>query len=145
VREALAAVPAASVDLGASPDRADDDQLTTITAPPTRDPSPFSQPPAKADFRCQRRRIKVLGEPRCHRQNRMRRRGRWGCTAAPPGTIPAASAAATYLRTVFRDSPRLPATSFFDRPACQCTKISQISITSNVLLAIGLPPQGRKA
>ena len=59
--------------------------------------------------------------------------------AAPPGTIPAASAAARYLRTVFRDSPRLPAISFFDRPACQCTKISQISITSNVLLAIGPP------
>ncbi len=53
--------------------------------------------------------------------------------------MPAASAAATYLRTVFRDSPRLPAISFFDRPACQCTRISQISITSNVLLAIGSP------
>ena len=51
--------------------------------------------------------------------------------------MPAASAAARYLRTVFRDSPRLPAISFFDRPACQCVKISQISITSNVLLAIG--------
>jgi hypothetical protein len=38
---------------------------------------------------------------------------------------------------VFRASPRLPATSFFDRPACQCVKISQTSITSNVLLAIG--------
>ena len=44
---------------------------------------------------------------------------------------------ADYLRTVFRDSPRLPAISFFDRPACQWVKISQISITSNVLLAIG--------
>ena len=40
---------------------------------------------------------------------------------------------------MFRDSPRLPAISFFDRPACQCVKISQISITSNVLLAIGPP------
>ena len=60
-------------------------------------------------------------------------------TAGPPGAIPAASAAARYLRTVFRDSPRLPAISFFDRPACQCVKISQISITSNVLLAIGPP------
>jgi hypothetical protein len=46
---------------------------------------------------------------------------------------------ATTARTVFRDSPRLPAISFFDRPACQCVKISQISITSNVLLAIGPP------
>ena len=53
--------------------------------------------------------------------------------------MPAASAAARYLRTVFRDNPRLPAISFFDRPACQCVKISQISITSNVLLAIGPP------
>src|SRR5260221_8288260 len=60
-------------------------------------------------------------------------------TAGPYGTIPAASAAATYLRTVFRDNPRLPATSFFERPAYQCSKISQISITSNVLLAIGSP------
>jgi hypothetical protein len=57
--------------------------------------------------------------------------------------MPAASAAARYLRTVFRDNPRLPAISFFDRPACQCVKISQISITSNVLLAIG-PPSLRR-
>jgi hypothetical protein len=40
------------------------------------------------------------------------------------------------LRTVFRDSPRLPAISFSGRPACQCTKISQIPVTSNLLLAI---------
>jgi hypothetical protein len=66
---------------------------------------------------------------------------RW-LTTGPPGPIPAASAAATYLRTVFRDSPRLAAISFFDLPACQCVKISQISITSNVLLGHRTPRLG---
>src|SRR5258707_13676561 len=47
-------------------------------------------------------------------------------TGTPPGTRPAASAAATYLRTVFRDSPRLLAISFLDRPAGQCTQISEL-------------------
>ena len=45
------------------------------------------------------------------------------------------------------DERGLAASSFFDRPACQCIKISVTSITSNVLLAIGLPssvPDGRK-
>jgi hypothetical protein len=42
-----------------------------------------------------------------------------------------------------RSTPRLSAISFFDRPACQCIKISVTSITSNVLLAIGLPPSSR--
>src|SRR5580693_560408 len=59
--------------------------------------------------------------------------------AGPPGLIPAA-AGAMYFRNVLRSTPRLWAISFFDRPACQCIKISVTSITSNVLLAIGLPP-----
>jgi hypothetical protein len=53
--------------------------------------------------------------------------------------MPAASAGAMYFRSVLRSTPRLCAISFFDRPACQCIKISVTSITSNVLLAIGLP------
>jgi hypothetical protein len=65
---------------------------------------------------------------------------RYWLTDGPPGVIPAASAAATYFRTVFRDSPRRPTSSFFDRPACQSMKISQISITSNVLLVTGPRP-----
>jgi hypothetical protein len=32
----------------------------------------------------------------------------------------------------------------FDRPACQCIKISLTSITSNVLLANSLPRPGRE-
>ena len=36
-------------------------------------------------------------------------------TSGPPGTMPAASAAARYLRTVLRDKPRLAAISLFDR------------------------------
>jgi hypothetical protein len=35
------------------------------------------------------------------------------------------------LRTEFRATPKLVEISFFDRPAYQCTKISQISITSS--------------
>ncbi len=54
--------------------------------------------------------------------------------------MPAASAGAMYFRSVLRSTPRLAASSFFDRPACQCTKISVTSITSNVLLAIGPRP-----
>ena len=57
--------------------------------------------------------------------------------AAPPGTIPAAIAGAVYLRTVLRSTPKLSATCACERPACQCTKISVTSITSNVLLATG--------
>src|SRR5579859_6139421 len=44
-----------------------------------------------------------------------------------------------YLRSVLRSTSRLPAISLSERPACQCIKISVTSITSNVLLAIGLP------
>ena len=42
--------------------------------------------------------------------------------------------------------PRLVAIWFFDRPACQWTKISPMSITSKALLAIGPPsfPDGEK-
>jgi hypothetical protein len=43
------------------------------------------------------------------------------------------------LAVVDRRFLPLPAISSFDCPACQCVKISQISITSNVLLAIGSP------
>ena len=57
--------------------------------------------------------------------------------------MPAASAGAMYFRNVLRSTPRLWAISFFDRPACQCIKISVTSITSNVLLAIGLPSSSR--
>ncbi len=53
--------------------------------------------------------------------------------------MPAASAGAMYFRSVLRSTPRLSAISFFDRPACQCIKISVTSITSNVLLAISPP------
>src|SRR5215471_8808114 len=63
--------------------------------------------------------------------------------AQPPGTMPAASAGAMYFRSVLRSTPRLCAIWFFDRPACQCIKISVTSITSNVLLAIGLPSWSR--
>src|SRR5579859_6439223 len=59
--------------------------------------------------------------------------------AGPPGTIPAATAGATYLRIVLRSTPSEPDISFSDLPACQCTSISVTSITSNVLLAIGPP------
>src|SRR5271168_2970223 len=53
----------------------------------------------------------------------------------PPGTRPAASAGATYLRTVFGSTPSelLSSTIFF--PACQCSRISATSITFIVLLA----------
>ena len=57
--------------------------------------------------------------------------------------MPAASAGARYFRSVLRSTPRLSAISFFDRPACQCIKISVTSITSNVLLAIGPPSPSR--
>ena len=58
---------------------------------------------------------------------------------ARPGRCPPPPPGATYFRSVLRSTPRLRAISFFDRPACQCTSISVTSITSNVLLAIGLP------
>src|SRR5512142_2603031 len=61
--------------------------------------------------------------------------------AGPPGLIPAATAGAMYFRSVLRSAPRLCDISLSDRPACQCTSISVTSITSNVLLAIGLPSQ----
>jgi len=59
-----------------------------------------------------------------------------GC---PPARIPAAIAGAVYLRTVLRSTPKLAAMSACERPACQCTKISVTSITSNVLLATWSP------
>src|SRR3954470_8139224 len=57
-------------------------------------------------------------------------------SGGPPGVSPAASAGATYLRTVARSTPTLAATCDFERPAYQCSKISTTSITSNPLLAI---------
>jgi transposase, IS30 family len=57
----------------------------------------------------------------------------------PPGTIPAASAAAAYFLTVLRSTPSDCAISLLLRPACQWTRISMMSTTSNVLLAIGPP------
>ncbi len=59
-------------------------------------------------------------------------------TGGPPGAIPAASAGATYWRTVFASTPRLRATSTFGRPAYQCCKISVTSTVVNVLLAISV-------
>ena len=56
-------------------------------------------------------------------------------TRAHPATI----AAAVYLRIVLRSTPRLAAIWFCDRPACQWIKISEMSITSKDLLAIGPP------
>ena len=58
---------------------------------------------------------------------------------SPPGLIPAAIAGAVYLRTVLRSTPKLSAISACERPACQRTKISVTSITSNVLLATWSP------
>jgi hypothetical protein len=49
-------------------------------------------------------------------------------TSPSPGAIPAASAGATYLRTVFTSIPRLADNTNFGRPACQCCKISTTSI-----------------
>src|SRR5215470_13159730 len=60
-------------------------------------------------------------------------------TGGPPGLIPAASAAAMYLLAVLRSTPRLCAISLLLRPACQWTRISMMSTTSKVLLAIGPP------
>ena len=57
-------------------------------------------------------------------------------TGGPPGAIPAASAGATYRRTVLASTPRLRATSTFGRPAYQCCRISVTSTMVNVLLAI---------
>src|SRR5262249_24059217 len=63
-------------------------------------------------------------------------------TGGPPGAIPAASAGATYRRTVLASTPRLRATSTFGRPAYQCCKISVTSTIVNVLLALSvLPPE----
>jgi len=59
----------------------------------------------------------------------------------PPGQIPAASAGARYFRSVLRSTPRLVASSFFDRPAYQWIKISTMSITSKVLLANSWSPR----
>jgi hypothetical protein len=42
-------------------------------------------------------------------------------TGGPPGAIPAASAAAVYLRTVCASTPRLRAIATFARPAYQCS------------------------
>jgi hypothetical protein len=66
-------------------------------------------------------------------------RHRSSATGAPPGLIPAACAAATYFRVVLRSTPRLCAISLLFRPACQWTRISMMSTTSKVLLAIGSP------
>jgi hypothetical protein len=44
---------------------------------------------------------------------------------------------------VLRSTPRLCAISLLFRPACQWTRISMMSTTSKVLLAIGLPPDAR--
>ncbi|MFN2505342.1 MAG: hypothetical protein ABR540_14150, partial [Acidimicrobiales bacterium] len=45
-------------------------------------------------------------------------------SAGPPGASPAASAGATYLRTVLGSMPRLVATTDLGRPACQCWSTS---------------------
>jgi len=63
-------------------------------------------------------------------------RHRSALTGGPPGASPAASAAATYLRTVLASTPRLRATTAFGRPAYQCSRISVTSTIVNVLLAI---------
>ena len=62
-------------------------------------------------------------------------------SGGPPGTIPAASAATTYFRTVLRSTFKLAAISLLFRPACQWTRISMMSTTSNVLSPSGLPPR----
>lgn len=59
---------------------------------------------------------------------------------APPGSNPAASAGAVYLRSVLRSTPRLAASSYCDRPAYQWVKISTMSITSKVLLGTVCAP-----
>src|SRR5919197_4046013 len=64
-------------------------------------------------------------------------------TGSLPGTIPAATAGATYLRTVLRSTPRLRATSLMERPACQWTRISVMSTTWKVLLATLTLPRHR--
>jgi hypothetical protein len=62
---------------------------------------------------------------------------------SPPGWMPASRAAAVYLRTVLRSTPRLRAISEIGRPACQWTRISVMSTTLKVLLAnLLLPPAG---
>ena len=60
-------------------------------------------------------------------------RGRRSNTG-PPGASPAASAAATYLRTVIASRPKLEAITDLG-PARQCCEISTTSITSKHLLA----------
>src|SRR5690348_1168656 len=45
-----------------------------------------------------------------------------------------------YFLAVLRSTSRLRAISLLFRPACQWTRISMMSTTSKVLLAIGLPP-----
>ena len=74
----------------------------------------------------------------CGNQPRASARHCSSVTGGPPGTIPAASAGATYLRTVLASTPRLRATSTFGRPAYQCCKISVTSTIVNVLLAISV-------
>lgn len=53
-----------------------------------------------------------------------------------PGVSPDVSAGARYSLIVLR-SPSDAASSLLDRPAYQCTSISVMSTTVNVLLAIG--------
>ena len=51
------------------------------------------------------------------------------------GVIPASTAGAKYLRTVFGSTPSDEQSSPIRRPACQCTRISLTSITWIALLA----------
>ena len=74
----------------------------------------------------------------CGNQSRASARHCSSATGGPPGAIPAASAGATYRRTVLASTPRLRATSTFGRPAYQCCKISVTSTIVNVLLAISV-------
>ena len=74
----------------------------------------------------------------CGNQPRASARHCSSATGGPPGAIPAASAGATYRRTVLTSTPRLRATSTFGRPAYQCCKISVTSTIVNVLLAISV-------
>jgi hypothetical protein len=58
---------------------------------------------------------------------------------APPGTRPAASAGATYLRTVPRSTPTLDATTAFGRRACQCCKSLRHRSSRTISLPCSLP------
>ena len=59
----------------------------------------------------------------------------------PPGTSPASTAGAMYLRTVFGSMASDEHSSPIRRPACQCTQSSTTSITLIVLLATSGPPR----